>query len=277
MKKTIKSVVTKELSQFSNNDIKKTVNLLSNNEKKQLGHDNVPTDLIWTQLRSFLVERSIVSNPLLDPEMTAYTPSETLELCKKPIIKNWLDSIADFKIPSDAKYVVFVPCAKTKPWKNAKRGIYKSYNKIINENKHSVYFVTISEPLAIVPQDLWNDFPQYDNPGLFKDVVQRSGGLFTSDWKEHFGKRYKMPWDNDAYNESIDLFASVIRNFVKNNEKEGRIFLSFVNESKSLSTHEDMLIRSNSILTENMFLKRRKSREEPFFIIDEKLSEMEKT
>lgn len=276
MKKTIKSVKPSLLSTFSDKDINNTFNLLSRKEQMQLGTDNMPDNATWTQLRDFLVERSLVSNPLLTSDMTAYTPSETLSLCQKPIIKNWLDTIADFKIPTDAKYVVFVPCAKTKPWKDAKRGIYKSYNKIINEKKHSVYFVTISEPLAIVPQDLWADFPQYDNPGLFRDVVQRSGGLFTKDWKEHFGNRYKMPWDETSYDQCIDLFASVIRQFIENNQMEGRTFLSFVNESKSLSTHADMLNRSKVMNPENMFLKRNKAREEPSVIIEEKLNQFEK-
>lgn len=278
MKKTIKSVTPNALSSFDESSINRTLSLLSEQEHVQLtsSFSNMPTPAAWTQLRSFLVERSLVSNPLLNPDMTAYTPSETLELCKKDIIKNWLDTIGDFKIPTDAKYIVFVPCAKTKPWKDAKRGIYKSYNKIINENEHSVYFVTISEPLAIVPQDLWSDFPQYDNPGLFKDVVQRSGGLFTKDWKEHFGERYKMPWDQDAYDQCIDLFASVIRQFVNNNQKEERVFLSFVNEAKSLSTHEDMLNRSGVIDSASMFLKRNKAREEPYHIINETLTNISK-
>ncbi len=275
MKKTIKSVKPKASSTFSQKDVDSALNLLSQKEQLQLGSNNMPDIATWVQLRDFLVQRSLVSNPLLTADMTAYTPSETLQLCQKPIIKNWLDTIANFKIPTDAKYVVFVPCAKTKPWKDAKRGIYKSYNKIIKENKHSVYFVTISEPLAIVPQDLWADFPQYDNPGLFRDVVQRSGGLFTKDWKEHFGNRYKMPWDEVAYDQCIDLFSSVIRQFVNNNQMEGRTFLSFVNESKSLSTHADMLNRSNSINPENMFLKRNKSREKPSIIINETLNRLE--
>lgn len=272
MKKTIKSVKPSLLSTFSDKDINDTLNLLARNEQMQLGTDNMPDNETWTQLRDFLVERSLVSNPLLTADLTAYTPSETLLLCQKPIIKNWLDTIADFKIPTDAKYVVFVPCAKTKPWKDAKRGIYKSYNKIINENKHSVYFVTISEPLAIVPQDLWANFPQYDNPGLFKDVVQRSGGLFTRDWIEHFGKRYKMPWDENAYNQCIDIFSNVIKKFILNNQKDGRVFLSFVNEAKSLSTHEDMLKRTGLIDPLFMFLKRNKAREDPSLIIEEKLN-----
>lgn len=274
MKKTIKSVVASPLSSFSNNDIEKNLSLLSLEESNQLGSNNVPDESIWTQLRSFLVERSLVSNENLNPEFTAYTPSETLNLCQKPIIKEWLNTISDFKIPENVECVIFVPCAKTKPWKDAKRGIYKSYNKIINESKLPVYFVTISEPLAIVPQELWSDFPQYDNPGLFRDVVQRSGGLFTKDWKEHFGNRYAMPWDESAYNECIDIFASVIRCFILNNQKKGRSFISFVNEAKSLSTHEDMLIRSGVIEKENMFLKRKVARQETSVIIEEKLNDI---
>lgn len=155
MKKTIKSVKAKDLSNFTDKDIKDSLSKLSNEEINQLGKDNQPTKEVWCQLRNFLVERSVVSNSKLNPEMTAYTPSETLVLMKQFEIKNWLDNVENLKIPEEVDTVMFVPCAKTKPWKNANRGIYKSYNKIIEENGNNIYFVTISEPLGVVPQNNW--------------------------------------------------------------------------------------------------------------------------
>jgi hypothetical protein len=191
---------------------------------------------------------------------------------EKEPIRNWLNNIDNLKIPEAAKIVIFVPCAKTKPWKNATKGIYKSYNKVINESNNDIYFVTISEPLGIVPQDNWNDFPQYDNPGLFKDVVQRSGGLFTKDWNELFGKRYKLPWDQIAYDKAIDIFAEKIKTFVNNNKKEGRKFISFVGDEKLVGTHQDMVNRSGVIPKEYQFLKRAEARAEPYDYIVEKIN-----
>lgn len=271
MKKTIKSVQARPISLFTNQDREDSLSNLNEVEREQIGQEGYPDLEEWCQLRDFLVERSVVSNPLLKPEDTAYTPAETLELMKKGDIKEWLDKVSDLKIPDSAKVIAFVPCAKTKPWKNAKRGIYKSYNKIIDESSDDVYFVTISEPLGIVPQNNWEDFPQYDNPGLFKDVVQRSGGLFTKDWKEHFGKKMKMPWDQKSYDEAIDILSSKIKQFIENNQKNGRHFITFVGDEKTLGTHADMVNRTGIIPEENQFLKRGAARQEPYEYVKEKI------
>lgn len=264
MKKTIKSITTKEVNEFSFSDIKDSLKNLSKEEMSQLGKESYPNKEVWCQLRDFLVERSVASNPSLPKDMTAYTPSETLKLMEKDPIKNWLDNIENLTIPEEAEIVAFVPCAKTKPWKDAKRGIYKSYNKIMKENPEKVFFVTISEPLGVVPQNHWEDFPQYDNPGLFKDVVQRSGGLFTKDWKEHFGERYKMPWSQKDYDKAIDILSEKIKTFVNNNQSNNRTFISFVGDEKTLGTHQDMINRAGVIPKENQFLKRAAPREEPY-------------
>ena len=264
MKTTIKSIQTKNKDTFTESDINNSLSRMNQEEITQLNKEGYPTQAVWCQLRDFLVERSLVSNPLLKPEDTAYTPSETLKLMEQGDIKEWLDNVENLIIPEEAKIIAFVPCAKTKPWKNSTRGIYKSYNKIINENSKDIYFVTISEPLGIVPQKNWENFPQYDNPGLFKDVVQRSGGLFTRDWKEHFGQRFKMPWDQNSYDKAIDILAEKIKIFVNNNQKIGRQFISFVGDEKSIGTHADMINRSGVFPKENQFLKRAVAREEPY-------------
>lgn len=274
MKKTIKSVKPIDKNKITKNQIEERLNLLSNVERQQLGTEGYPDISSWTQFRMFLEERSQVSNPLLNLENTAYTPAETLKLMQKEPIKDWLDNVKKLKIPENADIVIFVPCAKTKPWKDAPRGLYKSYNKIINENSDNIYFVTISEPLGVVPQDNWSDFPQYDNPGLFKDVVQRSGGLFTKDWQEHFGQRYKLPWDQNAYEQSIDILAEKIKIFVNNNQKNGRKFISFVGDENSIGTHQDMVNRSGVIPKEYQFLKRAEAREEPYAYIKSNLENL---
>lgn len=274
MKKTIKSVKPIDKNKITKNQIEERLNLLSNVERQQLGTEGYPDISSWTQFRMFLEERSQVSNPLLNLENTAYTPSETLKLMQKEPIKDWLDNVKNLKIPENTDIVIFVPCAKTKPWKDAPRGLYKSYNKIINENSDNIYFVTISEPLGVVPQDNWSDFPQYDNPGLFKDVVQRSGGLFTKDWQEHFGQRYKLPWDQNAYEQSIDILAEKIKIFVNNNQKNGRKFISFVGDENSIGTHQDMVNRSGVIPKEYQFLKRAEAREEPYAYIKSNLENL---
>jgi hypothetical protein len=275
MKKTIKSVKTKLINSFSEKELIASVNKLNLQEVAQLNTSDYPTTEEWCQLRDFLVERSLVSNPLLNPENTAYTPAETLLLMKQDVIRDWLDNIDSLRVPESAKIIAFVPCAKTKPWKNATRGLYKSYNKIIKENTDDIYFVTISEPLGIVPQNNWEDFPQYDNPGLFKDVVQRSGGLFTKDWKEHFGKRMKMPWDQKSYDEAINILSEKISLFISNNKTKDRQFISFVGDDKTFGTHADMIKRSGAIKESCQFLKRGAPREEPYEYVNNIIIKMQ--
>ena len=145
----------------------------------------------------------------------------------------------------------------------------------MKENPKKVFFVTISEPLGVVPQNHWEDFPQYDNPGLFKDVVQRSGGLFTRDWEEHFGKRYKMPWSQKDYDQSIEILAGKLKTFVNNNQKANRVFVSFVGDDNTLGTHQDMVNKSGVIPKENQFLKRAAPRDEPYDYIKSVLSDLQ--
>lgn len=108
---------------------------------------------------------------------------------------------------------------------------------------------------------------------MFKDVVQRSGGLFTRDWKEHFGNRYKMPWSQKDYDKAIDILAERIKVFVEKNKKLGREFISFVGDEKTLGTHQDMINRAGVIPKENQYLKREFARQEPYEYINKVLEE----
>ena len=256
---SIKSI--RPTQNMSDDDKKKSYEKLSSTELQQLRQEGyVPYDL-WPTFRQFLLDRSIASNGSLNPELTAYTPGETIHLLNNPIISGWLNDIKSFKVSDEFSKIVFVPCAKTKPWENATRGIYKDYNRVRKEHPN-LFFVTISEPLAIVPQTLWNNFPQYDNPGLFKDTVQRSGGLFTRDFKTHFNvdRQYKVPFDESAYNKSIDILASTIRSFIENNRDKDMI--SFVEDFHGTSTHGDMLTKAG--FTGKRLMKREKARSGPY-------------
>ena len=255
----------------------KSYSKLSEVELSQLGTDNFISRELWPVFREFLLNRSLASNSGLDPELTAYTPGETLKLLSHPTISKWHNEVINYKIPPEYKICAFVPCAKTKPWLNANKGIYKSYNKIINDGKYPVYFVTISEPLGVVPFSLWNDFPQYDNPGLFKDNVMRTGGLFTRDWLRLFGtKQQKVPFDTDAYNECIGILSGIISKFISNNSHVK--FLSFVEDpgipisAKNVGTHSDMLNRSGLVNPQHRYAKREKARAEPYDYVDNVLS-----
>jgi|TARA_R110001583_G_scaffold16234_4_gene66122 hypothetical protein len=183
------------------------------------------------------------------PDLSAYTPGETVGLLNHPEIKEWHSKMAAYKIPEEYKTIIFVPCAASKPWgpTSCSGHYYPAYNKVrkdIEEGRlyGSVFFVTISEPLGVVPQDMWDSFPAYDNPGLFGNDPQRTG-MIKADWdKSEFGQRYMVPFDPAAKAQAIKSLGDVIAGFVQNNQIEGREWISFV-ESKDMksTTHSLML------------------------------------
>lgn len=237
---------------------------VSDKEREQMGTKKGRYNYIspdeYEKLRPYLVQRSInraakskIDNkPVeLDPTMTAYTPGETLQLLDHPKVKQWFKRIEKFKIPDKYGLVVLVGCAATKPWgfSCVKGDFYPYYNQIRKDVQSGkmkpVYFVTISEPLGIVPEDLWGDdpmdyFPQYDNPGLFKDTPQQSG-MMTKDWsKSPIGSKREMPFDDESFKEAINRLGQVIGTFIKNNSQHE--FVSFLEHpSKTRSTHSLML------------------------------------
>lgn len=274
-KPSIKSIVPP--TEISQEDQQHAFANLSATELDQLGQPRYISKEMWPQFRKWLVQRSQASNPQLDPTLTAYTPGETLALFNHPEIAKWHKEIVQYKVPAEYKMVAFVPCGKTKPWANAARGIYKSYNQIIKDKRYPVYFVTVSEPLGIVPSSLWSDFPQYDNPGLFKDDTQQSGGLFTSDWQHHYGTgKQKMPFDTAAYAKCIEFLGNIIHQFIENNPQVQ--YVSFVEDkmfkvsSNNVGTHSAMLSHTNKLDPANRYLKRAAPREEPYNYVDQSLA-----
>lgn len=247
-------------------EVKNSFKNLSKIEISQLGTSNFVSKEQWPYIRKYMLLRSLKSNPKTDPNLTAYTPGETWNLFKNPIIKKWHTDIVNHIVPEQYDTVIFVPCAKTKPWENANRGIYKSYNRLRNEYGN-LYFVTISEPLGIVPSDMWNQFPQYDNPGLFSDPVQRSD-LQTKDWKRLYNvdSRLQTPFDQNLQQECIKLLGNIIKQFIINNKNKNPNLkmLSFVEDFKKQGTHSQMLDIANEIDKTLRFYKREKARQQPY-------------
>ena len=138
--------------------------------------------------------------------------------------------------------MVFVPCAKTKPWTGpgvSRSRLYSAYN-VLRDEFPQTCFVTISEPLGVVPQQRWLDFPQYDNPGLFTDDSQRSS-MTTSEWAASpFGRCYAVPFDETARDLALGLLGQVVGRFLKANADLE--FVSFVDSiAGPKSTHGLML------------------------------------
>lgn len=289
---------------------------LSEPEKQQLGQPKGQSRYSyvkdWPAVRSHLLSQSQKSNPKLDPNLTAYTPGETLSLLNHPTIKDWHGKMGKYSIPSADQngnpytHVVFVPCAKTKPWAGEgckiNKSIYASYNKLRDDMLQktgklpNAYFVTLSEPLGVVPQDHWHDFPQYDNPGLFRNDAQR--GMMTKQWKSlpkergGTGQTQYVPFDDASYHKSIDRLSDVLAGFVHHNRKQNPnlTFTSFVDDTDykpwkdktkpptTIGTHSDMLSRANHKLNfmrdELRFKKRGAARQKPYEYMKQALSSL---
>ena len=271
-KETKKSLELPQDEEITSEEKQKAYSGLSGTELQQLGTGNFISYDDWPRFRKYMVKKSTLANPGLDPDLTAYTPGETLNLLQHPTISSWLDEISNHTVPEEFDTVVFVPCAKTKPWEGCSTGIYGSYNRLRQEYGN-LYFVTISEPLGIVPQDMWASFPQYDNPGLFKNAAQRSD-MFTSDWKRLFGVEsyLQTPFDSSAYNQAIEVLSNTIKKFIENNKqlRPELNFLSFVEDSPfkigktNVGSHSDMLTKTGIINPEDRYTKRAAPREEPY-------------
>lgn len=177
-----------------------------------------PDAHLWPSVREYLVKRSQVSNPALDERLTAYTPGETLALLRHPLVAAW-HQVALTQLEHRPAHIVLVGCAKTKPWTGPaarKSKLYSAYNRLRSELP-DVHFVTISEPLGVVPQEHWGDFPQYDNPGLFVDDAQRSG-MTTAQWlASPFGRPYGLPFDQEARSACLKELGSLIGQFLQAN------------------------------------------------------------
>lgn len=245
----------------------KTAIPLSDIELEQLGekHPTSSFDYInkdnWDKLRQSLVSkkpsRSYVETDdfKYDPELTAYTPGEALALLDHPKIQDWFKRIEEFIIPEEYKHIILVPCAASKPWGKAcpsSGKYYKAYHDIkshLKEHNKLAYWVTISEPLGIVPQDMWDSFPGYDVPGLFKDPSSRMSGMTTKDWNNTFGEKFSPPFDEEAYGKAVKRLGEVISKFIKNNNSPERRWISFIKGTKGkVTTHTDMISEANEFL-----------------------------
>ena len=246
--------------------IKKAIPL-SSVEREQLGekHPTSSFDYInkddWDKLRQDLVSkkpsRSYVETDEFkyDSDLTAYSPGEALALLEHPKVQDWFKKIESFIIPEEYKHIIMVPCAASKPWGKScpsSGKYYKAYHDIkvrLGEEEKLAYWVTISEPLGIVPEDMWDSFPGYDVPGLFRDPSQRMSGMTTKDWKDIFGEKYSIPFDEEAYSEAIQKLGKVISKFISNNNEPGRKWISFVKGTKGkVSTHTEMMLEAAEFL-----------------------------
>jgi len=268
----VDDILPKSIDEFSEEEKQNTLNKLSDVEKAQLGTPGGGRSARtytsaddWIVARDYLLRHALKRNPGTDPELCAYTPGETLTLIHNPIVQNWFKKVENFVIPSDKEKVVFVSCAASKRWgKTTKAKDYKCYNMIRGENS-KIYWVTISEPLGIIPEDYWDTFPLYDNPGLFKELGL--AGIKTEIWKSLFGKdsSFLYPSDEGIKKECINILGNVIKKFYDFNKQinPNLEFISAVENASEKSTHSQMLDVSGILDKEKRFFKKQDKKENP--------------
>jgi hypothetical protein len=268
----VDDILPKSIDEFSEEEKQNTLNKLSDVERAQLGTPRGGTSARnytsaddWIIVRDYLLRSALKRNPGTDPEFCAYTPGETLTLIHNPIVQNWFKKVENFVIPSDKEKVVFVSCAANKRWgKTTRAKEYKCYNMLRNEND-KIYWVTISEPLGIIPEDYWDTFPLYDNPGLFKELGK--AGIETRIWKSLFGKdsSFYYPCDEGIKKECINILGNVIKKFYDFNKQinPNLEFISAVESASEKSTHSQMLDVSGILDKEKRFFKKQDKKENP--------------
>jgi hypothetical protein len=264
-------VMPRNIQDFDESEKQNILSKLSDIERSQLGTPkggksgkNYMSVDDWVVIRDYHLRKAIERNPETNPELCAYTPGETLKLLNHPIIKNWFSMVQKFKIPEGKEKVIFVSCAASKRWgDNTESQDYKCYN-ILRKGNEKVYWVTISEPLGIVPEDHWDDFPLYDNPGLFTSL----GQVPTKFWLNQMGKQTGLayPFDPNAFNKCIKILGDVIKNFYEFNKKinPNLRFISAVETPSEKSTHSRMLDSSGILQQEQRYSKPGKSSTKEF-------------
>jgi hypothetical protein len=255
-------IIPRHISEFSEEEKENTLNKLSDVEKSQLGTTkggksakNYMSVDDWVVIRDFHLRTRLKETPETNKDLCAYTPGETLKLLQHPIIAQWFSMVEKFKIPEGKEKVIFVSCAASKRWgENAKSEDYKCYNILRKENS-KIYWVTISEPLGIVPEDHWDDFPLYDNPGLFTS----QGQVPTKFWLNQMGKQasFAYPFDQIAFKECIKILGDVIKKFYEFNKQiyPNLKFISAVETPSEKSTHSAMLDYSGILQKEQRYSK----------------------
>jgi predicted RNA-binding protein len=176
-------------------------------------------------VRKKLIELSKKNVPKLDPRLTAYTPEEAFKLLHNQTIIKWHNFILNKYEPNGKKFLLFLPCAATKPYDTSELyQITLSNLSKINILK-KLHIIAISEPMAIVPEEYWKKYPvhNYDCPGLFLGFVKDRG----------------LEWSSEYFEKTIFHLSKIVREFLEKHENHYKKILAFVR-----GNHEIILKRA---------------------------------
>lgn len=110
-----KKIVKKDISEFSESEKEKSYEKLSNEEINQLkiGHEaGFVSFEEWPIVRDFLLQKSLKSNSLTNPELCAYSLGETVHLLNHSIVKEYHSNIRNYKVPNEYDTIILVKLQK---------------------------------------------------------------------------------------------------------------------------------------------------------------------
>jgi len=208
---------------------------------------NAVRRLSYTEKREMLISDSIMQNHKVDSNLCFYTPSETLECLTSGKLAEWYEKLDEFEYDfdyksdesksneSEKKVLLLFPCAASKPWseETTHSSTYKMLYSILKEVglRNKVKIATISEPLAVVPEELYHEMPIYDCPGLFHNYVHT----------------WQLPWDRNSYIHCIHTLGNLIGKFLRKH------FDKFSNIHAIVqlpSPHYEMMLHAKNTLEE---------------------------
>lgn len=130
------------------------------------------------------LEDALKINPDLNPKLFLPDPRDVLRILDESPVKDWLKFIAEEHVPPvKDSHLIFVPCAAKKPYDPPRNILHKKLIELEKKAKN-IYFVTVSEPLALEPREYWNF--KWREHNLIYDAP-----FFP--WIEKYG--YKWDWE----------------------------------------------------------------------------------
>lgn len=174
--------------------------------------------------KKITINESFKINPNLNPDLFLPTPRDIYRAIHRPPISQWLKFIMNaFKIPS-TEILVITPCSAYKPYSPPRDELYRRIHVIKrlynrgNKKRRLMYFITVSVPLAVEPEDFWTF--KWQNYNLIYDAP-----FFP--WIEEYG----VKWDTKLVEKILNILRDVFKKFIERNRIRFKKSVAFLTPS----------------------------------------------
>ena len=161
-------------------------------------------------------------------DLSASSARQAKKLLSNPRVTKWHDYISKEARTIEREYLLFVPCAKAKPYLPPTRSFFYNWLwKFLKKNdlRDKVFLCTVSEPFALFPETDYARMPDYE----LSPLVLKGDQLLL-----------------ESYTATL---AEPIANFVSRNAKNHKAVLAYVRPD---STHARFLDRANQLLGQRL-------------------------